>query len=64
MRPPRPIVIILVLFALAVINLSQPATRVGAEEAGYLFGAIVIPAILSLLYVRWYRGRKADSAGD
>ena len=64
MKPPRPIVVILVLFVIAVINLGRPATRVGAEEAGYLFGAIVIPAILSVLYIRWYRGRKADSAGD
>ena len=64
MKPPRPVVVILVLFVLAVINLSRPATRVGAEEAGYLFGAVVIPAILSVLYVRWYRGRKAESAGD
>jgi RsiW-degrading membrane proteinase PrsW (M82 family) len=57
MKPPRPIFVIILLVALAVYTLARGPSGTGAEAAGYLFGAIVIPALLAVWYVRWYRRR-------
>jgi RsiW-degrading membrane proteinase PrsW (M82 family) len=57
MKPPRPIFVIILLAALAIYTLARGPSGTGAEAAGYLFGAIVIPALLAVWYVRWYRRR-------
>ena len=59
MKPPRPIIVIVLLFALAVYALAKGPSGTGAEAAGYLFGAIFFPVFLAVLYVRWYRRRSA-----
>jgi Na+/proline symporter len=59
MKPPRPIIVIVLLVALAVYTLARGPTGTGAEAAGYLFGAIFFPVFLAVLYVRWYRRRSA-----
>ena len=59
MKPPRPIIVIVLLVALAVYTLARGPSGTGAEAAGYLFGAILFPVILAVLYVRWYRRRSA-----
>jgi Na+/proline symporter len=58
MKAPRPIVIIVLMFALALYTLSKGPVGTGAEAAGYLFGAILFPALIAALYVRWYRRRE------
>jgi hypothetical protein len=57
MKPPRPIFVIILLVALAVYTLARGPSGTGAEAAGYLFGAIAIPVLLAVWYVRWYRRR-------
>ncbi|MBA2382811.1 MAG: hypothetical protein H0V73_11940 [Chloroflexi bacterium] len=62
MKPPRPILVIGVLFVIAVVNLSRPVTRSGAEQLGYLIGTIGFAAVLSAIYVWWYRRRQRPDA--
>jgi Na+/proline symporter len=58
MKAPRPIVIIVVMFALAIYTLSKGSSGTGAQAAGYLFGSIFFPALLAGAYVWWYRRRE------
>ncbi len=62
MKAPRPIVVIGVLFVIAIVNLTNPSTRVGGEELGFLVGTIGFAAVLSGLYVWWYRRRQRPDA--
>ena len=57
MTPPHPAVVIALLFGIALYTLSQGPKGAGAEAAGYLFGVLFFPALLSVLYVRWHRRR-------
>ena len=57
MKPPRPIIVIVILIALAIYTLARGPSGTGAEAAGYVFGAIFLPVLLAVLYVRWYRRR-------
>jgi hypothetical protein len=59
MKPPHPAIVIALLFGIAIYTLSQGPKGTGAEAAGYLFGVLFFPAILSLVYYRWYRRRSA-----
>ena len=58
MRAPRPVVIIVLMFALAVYTLSRGSSGTGAHATGYLFGAILFPALIAAAYVWWYRRRE------
>ena len=62
MKPPRPIVIIAVMFALAVYTLSKGPSGTGAQAAGYLFATIFFPALIAGAYVWWYRRRERRGA--
>jgi hypothetical protein len=59
MKPPRPMWVILLLVVLAVYTLAKGSSGTGAQAAGYLFGAIFLPALLAVIYVRWYRRRSS-----
>jgi Na+/proline symporter len=59
MKPPRPIVVIIILAAVAIYTLAKGSSGTGAQAAGYVFGAIFLPALLAVLYVRWYRRRSS-----
>ncbi|HXU84800.1 MAG TPA: hypothetical protein VN773_03265 [Verrucomicrobiae bacterium] len=57
MRALHPIFIIVLMAGLALYTLSRGPVGTGAEAAGYVFGAILFPALIAGLYVRWYRRR-------
>ena len=59
MRPPHPVIVIALLVGIAVYTLAQGPQGTGAEAAGYFFGVLFFPALLSVVYVRWYRRRSA-----
>jgi hypothetical protein len=60
MKPPRPAIIIVILFVFALANLARGEQGTGAYAVGYLFGALFLPAFLAALYVWWYRRRDAN----
>ena len=57
MKAVRPWIVAVVLFLLALSNLVRGPSGTGAQAAGYLFATIFVPALLAVLYARWYRRR-------
>ena len=62
MKPPRPILVAIVLFILALTNLTR-LRGTGAEAAGFLFATLFLPAFLGLAYTWWYRRRTPPPGG-
>jgi putative effector of murein hydrolase len=58
-RLPSPIVAAVVLLFLSLLNLGNIGKYSGSEQAGYLIGIIVFPAVLALAYTWWYQRRRA-----
>jgi hypothetical protein len=61
-RPPRPIVIAVVMLVLALVTLAGGVKGTGAEAAGYLFGSTAVPALIALGYTWWYRRRRGSGS--
>jgi hypothetical protein len=61
MRPPPPWAIAAILAVLVFNAISRGPSGTGAEAAGYLFGSLFIPALVAVLYTRWYRRRTPPS---
>ena len=59
MRLPSPIVVAVVLLFLSLLNLGNIGKYSGSEQAGYVIGIIVLPAVLALAYTWWYQRRRA-----
>jgi hypothetical protein len=58
-RLPSPIVAAVVLLFLSLLNLGYIGKYSGSEQAGYLIGIIVFPAVLALAYTWWYQRLRA-----
>jgi hypothetical protein len=58
-RLPSPIVVAVVLLFLSLLNLGNIGKYSGSEQAGYVVGIVVFPAVLALAYTYWYRRRRA-----
>ena len=62
MKPPRPILVAVILILLAVMNLTR-LKGTGAEAAGFIFATLFFPAFLGLAYTWWYRRRTPPPGG-
>jgi hypothetical protein len=58
-RLPSAIVVAVALLFLSLLNLGNIGKYSGSEQAGYVIGIVVFPAVLALVYTWWYQRRHA-----